>query len=149
MNKLQYYLFCKHHGKEVLEESYMEELYSYFMKLDSDLRNITLSKNDFFDIITCIYDVLRFNLNDEEFHRVILRYIQLIMADIVDGNVVDVKWFINHVWYMSTNQVDGFDYQDSILFIQNKLVKQFDIRESFKEKVYRKTSTAYLTNLLR
>ena len=69
------------------------------------------------------------------------------MADALDGNIVNVEWFIEHIWYLCigiSNEIDKNKYKDCIPFIQSQLIKQFCIEEKIKEKISRKIYTRVL-----
>ena len=147
MNTLQYYLLNKNHEKEVLDELYLNDFYKYFEK-GSNIFNfeIKVSDSDFKSFFSIIYDVLRFRLDLSQFSEVAKDYLRLIIYDSFVGENVDIKWLINHIWYLSycSNNIDFSDYTDCIGYIQNRLVKEFDIQENLKQKVNRKVSTFLL-----
>ena len=148
MNNLQYYLLNKHHGKEVLDESYLNDLYKYFEMGSGILGNgIKISDTDFKKVFSIMYDVLRFRLDSSQFSEIVEGFLQLLMHDAKDGKIVDVDWFVNHVWYLSYSFNDGEsipDYTDCIGFIQDRMVREFNIQENLKQKVNRKFSTFLL-----
>ncbi len=67
------------------------------------------------------------------------------MADARDGSMVDTKWFIWHMWYLSVGiSTDGKNYDDCIPFIQKNLIKHFNICETPGEKIKRKIYTKFM-----
>ena len=84
----------------------------------------------------------------EECELLIGHYLKLIIADAKDGENVDLDWFINHVWYLCLGvekKTNVKQYNDCIFFVQQKLIKEFNIKESRKEKVRRRIITKCLS----
>lgn len=95
-----------------------------------------------------IYEILRLRIDNKDFEIVSKHYLKLLMADAKDGNNVDLIWFINHLWYLYVgieNEINAKTYNDCIPFIQQSLIRQFNIEENIKEKVSRKIYTRFLT----
>ena len=54
------------------------------------------------------------------------------------------KVFINHVWYLCigiSDEIETEKYRDCIPFLQQGLIKKFNIEENLKEKARRKIYT--------
>ena len=149
MNNVIYTLLDKVNKSRVLDELYLEDLYEYYEYASSDLGfDINITKEDFRKLFSIIYDVLSLKVDEEILERLIAHYLKLIIADAIDGENVDLSWFINHVWYFCVGvekNVDIKQYNDCILFTQQKLIREFNIKESRKEKVRRKNATRYLS----
>ena len=110
--------------------------------------NIYLAKEDLTLITEEIYQNLKLRINDSEYLLIIDHYLKLLMADIIDDNLVNTSWAINHLWYLPVGlqeKIDVKKYNDCIPSIQNNLLKTFDIPESLKNKLSRKIIINYLT----
>ena len=104
---------------------------------------IYLSKEDLEIILNEIYQNLKLRINDNEYILIIDHYLKLLMADIIDDNLVTPSWAINHLWYLTVGIQDKIDvkkYNDCIQNIQNKLLKTLDIPETIKKKLCRKVT---------
>lgn len=110
--------------------------------------DIYLDKEDLRIITNEIYQNLKLRINDSEYLLIIDHYLKLLMADVIDDNLVNTSWAIDHLWYITIGIQDKIDvkkYNDCIPSIQNKLLKTFDIPESLKHKLRRKIVINYLT----
>ena len=151
MNKLIYTLMDKKSEPRIIDEEYLESLYEYYRHcLYICDRKLDIYKDQFKEIITVIYDVLRLKTTEEEFRNAIIKsYINLLIADSRDNYNVDCKWFIDHVWYLkvgvSSTECDTEKYSDCIPFIQETLMKKFNIQEKLSDKVKRKIFTGYMS----
>lgn len=148
MNRITYFFLNKLYDCKTLNQKYIEYLYNYYEQESQLLHySMDISKEDFEDIFKVIYDTLRLRIDEESFSKVCEHYLKLLISDAVDGNIVDTNWFIQHVWYLCvgiSNTVDIKEYNDCILFIQENLIKKFNIKESTKEKLSRKIYTKFL-----
>ena len=149
MNALIYTLLNKTNEYRILDDEYLNKLYEYYLnssiKFDFELN---LDEEDFNIIFSTIYDVLRFRISDEEFQIVIEHYLKLLVADARDGSFVNNKWCINHLWYLCVglrNNINYENYNDCIIFIQNKLIEKLNVQENLKEKVTRRIHTRFLS----
>ena len=76
-----------------------------------------------------------------------LAYQGVIIDDFSMGYEIDRYWFVDCVWYLCLGVKDFVspkEYNDCILFIQKQLLKKFDIKESKKDKLCRKSCIKYL-----
>ena len=149
MNQVIYYLLNKIHGTQTLDSKFQETLYKCY-EYGSQVYNynIEITKEDFQGVFSSIYDVLRFRIDDEDFRKLSEHYLELLIADARDGDFVDTKWLIDHVWYLYMGMQDEINtekYRDCILFIQDKLTKKFNIEENLKEKIDRKLYTMFMS----
>lgn len=149
MNEIIYKLLSKTNKKEPLNEDLLKKLYQEYdngSKIFEYDKNI--SKDDFRRIFSTINDILRLRLNNEETKNAIYNYLYLLIADAKDGFNVDINWCIKYVWYLCTETDNTSQkYKDCISFIQQKLIKEFNIKETVKEKVKRKIYTSYMSNI--
>ena len=121
----------------------LENLYQYY-----DEKNI--SKDDFNKIFNTVYDVLKLKINDDEIQKAMVNYLSLLIADARDRFNVDINWCIKYIWYLCAgipSKEMRSKYKDCISFIQQKLLKEFSIKETIDEKVKRKVFTSYMTNI--
>lgn len=148
MNYLTYNILNKINKTEELDNIHIEDLYDFYIKPQPYKEyKINISKEDFEKLISSIYDVLRFYINSQEFREVTTHYVKLLVADAMDGNKVDINWAINHIYYLTvglSNKLKTDKYKDSIIFIQDKLMKEFSIQETLKEKINRKIYTTFI-----
>lgn len=150
MNNLIYILLEKaNKNKEFPNiDSYIEYLYSSYINLNFYKNyEINISKSEFKTLINSIYDVLKYKLTKEEFEKVCFHYIKLLVSDAIENKSIDITWSINHICYLTL----GFEdikirdkYKDTVLFIQDKLIKDFVIKETKIEKVKRKIYTDFI-----
>lgn len=149
MNTVIYKLLSKTNEERNLDDSLLENLYQYYDAKSIDLdyeKNI--SKDDFNKIFNTVYDVLRLKINDEEALEAMVNYLSLLIADARDGFNVDINWCIKYIWYLGAGLKERKQkYKDCISFIQQKLLKEFSIKETIDEKVKRKVFTSYMTNI--
>ena len=149
MNTVIYKLLSKTNEERNLDDSLLENLYQYYDAKSIDLdyeKNI--SKDDFNKIFNTVYDVLRLRINDEEAIDAMANYLSLLIADARDGFNVDINWCIKYIWYLGAGLKERKQkYKDCISFIQQKLLKEFSIKETIDEKVKRKVFTSYMTNI--
>lgn len=148
MNLVNYYFLNKINSQRTVSHDYLNDLYQYYLfgsqKLNYD---INIDKEEFKGVVITIFDVLRLKLSEEDSKKVFDNYLKLLMADAIDGYNVDLKWFIDHVWYLSVGaqtDISSKKYRDCIPFMQQKLINKFDIIESTKEKISRKVYTKYM-----
>ncbi len=148
MNRLNYYLQNKIEEPRVLKQNYLDDLYDYYIYGSRMLSyNININKEDFQRIFCTIYDVIGLRIGKEDFEKLGFHYLQLIMADHVDGRNIDIKWFIDHVWYLCVGlSEENFSkkYKDCILLTQQVLMEQFKMEGGIKEKVSRKIYTRFM-----
>ena len=148
MNNLEYKILNKKLNLESSNQEEIDTLYNFY-KRGSQILNydINIKKNEFQSIFEWIYNVLLLRISKEECYIVSEHYLKLLMHDQIDGDWVDARWFIEHLWYLYVgiaNEVDGSKYKDCIPFLQTQLMKQFGIEESFSEKISRKLSVRML-----
>jgi len=148
MNNLVYNLLSKKYPKVKLDDKYLDDLYSFYQSYsDKSGYEIYISKEDFKKIFEIVYDVLRFKVTNEEFLIIGDHCTKLLIADAQEGEYVDSKWIIDHIWYLSVglqNSIDINRYKYCISFIQQKLVCEFNIEENLKEKFSRKVFTKFI-----
>lgn len=151
MNSLIYNLLDKINKPRVLGEVYLKDLYEYYEYASNNFGfDINITKEDFDKLFSVIYDVLMLRVDEEILEQLIKHYLNLIIADARDGSNVDLYWFINYVWYFCVgvqNITDTKQYKDCIMFLQQKLIKDFGIEESRKVKIKRKIVTKYMSNV--
>ena len=147
MNALIYNLLNKTNEYRILDDECLDKLYEYYLDASEKLKfDIHIVKDDFNLIISTIYDVLRFKITDDEFLMCVEYYLTLLVADAHDNNVVDNIWAINHLWYLCiSNDLPYEKYNDCIIFIQNKLLKELDIHETFSKKISRRIYVSLFT----
>lgn len=144
MNKVIYNLLNKVNKERILENNYLNNLLEFYT--DSiDKESIHIKEEEFKKIFSIIYDVLGLKISFDEFDTLCKNYLTYLIADSYDGYIVDLNWFINNIWYLTISNVNTNNYKDCILFIQNKLIKEFEIKEKPKTKVKRKIRTKALT----
>lgn len=148
MNTVIYTLMNKINESRIIDQEYLENLYKYYeYGINVSNCQLEISKYEFERIITVIYDVLRLKISEEEFNIVINNYMNLLIADSRDNYNVDCNWFIDHSWYLvvGVSECDHEKYNDCILFIQKKLIKEFNINEKVMDKIKRKIFISYIT----
>lgn len=145
MNIVIYNLLKKVNKEKVLEDNYLDDLYKYYTNYIEE-KNIYISDNDFKKFFSISYDILSLRTNFEEFDITCKCYLNYIIADSLNNELVDLKWFINNIWYLSisSNNIDT-NINDCLLFIQNKLIGEFKIKENIKTRTKRKIRTKALT----
>ena len=145
MNRVSYYFLNKMHDVQILDQDYQEHLYQFYEYGSHMLNyNIEITKEDFQKVFNTIYGILRLRIDDKDFEKVSEHYLKLLTADARDGNNVDINWFINHVWYLCigiSDEIETEKYRDCIPFLQQGLIKKFNIEENLKEKARRKIYT--------
>lgn len=144
MNKVIYNLLNKVNKERILENNYLNNLLEFYT--DSiDKESIHIKEEEFKKIFSIIYDVLGLRISFDDFDTLCKNYLTYLIADSYDGHIVDLNWFINNIWYLTVSNINTANYKDCILFIQNKLIKEFEIEEKPKTKVKRKIHTKALT----
>lgn len=147
MNNLIYVLLEKINKNKEFDkiDLYIESLYDFYINPNSNKEyKIDMTKGQFKTLINSIYDVLKYKIDKQEFRLVSTHYIKLLVVDAIVGNNVDINWAINHIHYLTVgrgNEMNTEKYKDCIMFIQDKLIKDFSIQENLKEKVNRKIYT--------
>ena len=139
MNTIIYKLLNKINKSRILEDIYLDNLYQFYID-ESKIRNceVNICESDFKKFFCIIYDVLGLRISSEEFEMISYGYLKLLIVDAIDGNKVDLRWFIKYIWYLNVcinDEVCTEKYEDCILFIQEKLIKEFNINENIKEKI--------------
>lgn len=149
MNIVVYKLLSKTKEERKLDDSLLENLYQYYDEKSIELNyEKNISKDDFNRIFNTVYDVLRLKINDEEAIDAMANYLSLLIADARDGFNVDINWCIKYIWYLGAGLKERKQkYKDCIPFIQQKLLKEFSIKETVNEKVKRKVFTSYMANI--
>ena len=150
MNQLQYRLLSKVVGERKLDGHYLENLWQdYCFYSEQYSFPIFFCKSDFVKIFSTTYDVLGLRISEEESKFVLNHYLGLLEQDAIDGSLVDVSWAIDHIWYCSIGNIESLDakkYNDCIPFVQDRLMKEFQIMESFTDKVKRKVNVTLTTS---
>ena len=150
MDYLQYTLLNKLNKKEnnylfidELSNNYIELLNKIFKKSGVYYKP-QISKDDIICIYENAYNVLRFRLSKEEFIIICDNYINNIVCDQLSGNNIDFEWLINHIYYfifkLNNKSIVEKSY-DSILLIQDIIVKQSDIQDNLKSYLDRRIYT--------
>lgn len=154
MNRVTYKLFellnnrCNFVNKE--DNNYIDLLYQCCIYSQQKLNiELNIDKQEFLKTFHTMYDVLKFYMSQEEFHNICVYYLQLLMADALAGNKVDVYWCISHLWYLSAGKflLSSDKYKDSIPFLQKRLIHEFDIQEKIGGKIKRKIITYDMISL--
>ena len=149
MNALIYTLLNKTNEYRILDDEFLNALYEYYLKSSKKFDfEVQIDQENFNTIFSTIYDILRFRISDEEFQIVIEHYLKLLVADARDGSIVDNKWCVDHLWYLCVgikDRVNHENYNECIIFIQNKLIEKLNVQENLKEKVSRKIYTRYFS----
>ena len=132
MNIVVYKLLSKTNEERKLDDSLLENLYQYYDEKSFELNyEKNISKDDFNRIFNTVYDVLRLRINDEEAIEAMANYLSLLIADARDGFNVDINWCIKYIWYLGAGIKERKQkYKDCISFIQQKLIKEFSIKET-------------------
>ena len=149
MNNIIYSMLDKVNKQRIIDKLYLKDLYEYYEEASVLFKfDKNINKDDFEKIFSTVYEVLTLRLNYEECELLIGHYLKLIIADAKDGENVDLDCFINHVWYLClgvAKKTNIKQYNDCIFFVQQKLIKEFNIKESRKEKVRRRIITKCLS----
>ena len=147
--KLSSHFFNDKLNLETLNKMGIENLYNFYQQGSKILNyNIDINKDEFQNIFELINKVLILRVSFDDCYKIEKHYLKLLMADARDGNIVDVRWFIEHAWYLCvgiSSEIDTNKYKDCILFIQSQLIKQFCIKEKTSERISRKIYTRFLT----
>ena len=150
MNNINFYLLNKLHGKQVLSKEKQSALYDYFVSCSATLDvYVSISEDDFKKVFKIIYEVLSLYIDDHEFAEVSENYIKLLLADACDHEVVDLKHFIDHIFYLCVGMQDKElvqVYKECVPFIQQRLIRIFNIEESLKDVAARKLYTRVMIN---
>lgn len=80
---------------------------------------------------------------------VLNHYLGLLECDAMAGSLVDEVWAIDHIWYCATadfKSLDSKKYGDCLPLVQEKLIKELQVEESFSDKVKRKINTKLLSS---
>ncbi len=123
-------------------------LYNFYFEASQKLNYaINIKKDEFQTIFECLNNILSLRITEDEYYKISKHYLKLLLADAKDGNIVNAKWFIEHIWYLcigTSDEIDTTKYKDCIPFIQSQLFKQFNIAEKLNEKIKRKIYTRVL-----
>ncbi|MBR1413805.1 MAG: hypothetical protein IJ574_03960 [Bacilli bacterium] len=154
MNDVIYKLLNKTNGYKELSEDNFNELYNYFNMYINRLKELNISSDhnisdeELYKIFRKSYDVLRFRVSDSEFKKICENYITLLVADIYDGFNVNLEWAVQHLYYLvvglSNSNIDTERYSDCIVYIQDKLMNEFTIQETWKKKLARRFYTGFV-----
>lgn len=151
MYNLEYNLLKKVHGDKTINPVVLNDLLKNYSTYNEKLNfEPFLDDSQFKYLFSSIYSVLGYRLNDAEFSFVSDHFIKLLLADQADGENIDINWIIEHLWYFcmgSSNKPLIAKYKNDIPFIQEKLIKEYKVSESYKEKFRRKVYTKYMTDV--
>lgn len=149
MNSISYKLLNKLKYIELINEDDLELLYQQYLANKNYIENqegleieMELSKQDFLKMFQIIYDVLKFYISKQEFMDISNYYLCMLM--IKDREKVDLYWCIYHIYYLASagRFFTKYDrYEDCLPFLQQRLMKQFNIKEKVTDKMKRKTFT--------
>lgn len=146
MNEFSYKFLNKVSEPRELGGDFVDKMYNFY---DSSSRlfncDVNLSRDEFEKIFVVTYDVLGLKIGKEKFERVSTNYLLLLIADAKDGIKVDSRWCIDHMWYFcagSRKFLGGSE--ECIPFIQDRLVKEFQVKERFNEEIKRKVFTNFM-----
>ena len=142
----------KYSSKQI-SECTLDYLYNYYndcLNRLSDFKNkkITnnVSKEDFYKYFSIVYNQLKYKISEEEFKDIGKDYLKLIIADHFDECNVDIIWFIKYIWYFTaiTDKKITKKYEKTLPLIQEKLIEEFNVQESFYKRIQRKIYTKSL-----
>ena len=135
----------------IIDDDYFKNLFiSFCYRCEKEKINILISQIEFIEIIRTIYEVLKFKINDEFCDNIIKIYLRLIIVDAKEGNTIDINWFIFHLYYLSNNfitTINKEDYIKYIPFIQDTLIRKFDVKENSFKKLTRSLYTRFMANI--
>lgn len=111
--------------------------------------DININNEDVKKLIITMYDILKFYISEEEFEFLLDHYLSLIAADALE-NKVDLYWCITHMWYLyvGRSQTYNHKYKTCLSFLEQRLIDQFEIKETISNKIKRKTKTSLIVNNL-
>lgn len=150
MNEVSYQFLkrIKSNQFEQLDFEMLEKIYNYYVVCSKSFQyDILIDRDQMNQFLLNLYQVFSINITKPEFETLTYDYIKLIVCDAKDGEVVDIKWCINHLWYYHFGNEDISEKcHDMIIFAQDKLFQGFGIKENVKQKTVRKIYTSYLIN---
>ena len=119
MNIVNYNLLKLINKEKTLENNYLDQLLNFYTN-NINKESIHISKQDFKKFFNIIYDVLSLRISDDNFDILCKKYLTYLIADSLDGYIVDLNWFINNIWYLTVSKINTNinSYNDCILFIQ-------------------------------
>ena len=158
MNKLQYKvmnsIYEKANKEELDLEKLNDEFFEYLEKFKLYYPEPSFSKEEFFLLISSVYSIFKFKIDNGLFLERMDTYVKLLLADILDGRLVDIKWCIDKLFYFALARGNSLEVNEAvskikndISYIQDMLYKEFAIGESIKDKVGRKIYTNYMIRL--
>ena len=153
MSRLDNYKNCilNKYSSKKLNDSTLDYLYEYYkecLKRLSKFKNKkvddNVSKEDFYKFFLIVYDKLKNKISEREFKDISKDYLKLIIADYFDEYDVDINWFIKYIWYLTaiTKEKISRKYEKALPLIQEQLIEEFNIQNSFNKKVKRKIYTS-------
>ena len=151
MNDITFALYKKLDGDLELRPLLMDRILKNISVYNDELKlKPFLNDLQFIILFNSIYSVLGHKINAADYVDICDNFIKLLIADQLDGEHIDIKWIINHIYYLCLGNVDQkivSKYRDDIIFVQEKLIDEYDIRENFGEKVGRKIYTKYMSKV--
>jgi len=159
MNKLQYKVISSMYNKAEKEELDLEglnnELFEYLDgKFKFCCKEISFSKEEFYLLISNVYNIFKLKLDNGLFLERMDTYVKLILADVLDGRLVDIKWCVDKLFYFALASGDSIDVKvavskikNDIIYIQDILYKEFSLNETVMDKVSRKVYTKYMSRI--
>lgn len=125
MNRNLFYKINTVFGDKYLSDDYCNDLYEYYVYGSKVFGyEINVNSNDFNKFFSIVYDGISSKVSIDDFKKLSLQYVQLMMAEARVGKIVDINYFISSFTYF------GFD---SNLFKEfKKNIKE--IIKSFKSE---------------
>lgn len=152
--KVMNYIYEKANKEELDLEKLNDEFFEYLEKFKLYYPEPSFSKEEFFLLISSVYSVFKLKIDNGLFLERMDTYVKLLLADILDGRLVDIKWCIDKLFYFALARGQSIEVNEAvskikndIIYIQDMLYKEFAIGESIKDKVGRKIYTNYMIRL--
>lgn len=149
MNEVSYNLLTKlmekTGRKQELDKDILNGSYNFYKsRIENDQQSL-ITKEELDKFLSIVHGVFSLNINNSEFEIVTKNYMEQITCDALSDNKVNTKWLIDKLWYYSIgNESISCKFRDSIVFAQNKLINEFNIKETRREQINRKIYTKTL-----
>lgn len=104
MNRTLFYKINTVFGDNYLTDDYCNELYDYYVyggKVFS--YDVNISSTDFNNFFSIIYDKIGSKISVDDFKKISLQFVQLMMGEARVGKVVNIDYFVSNIFYF------GFD----------------------------------------
>lgn len=126
MNKSLFYKINTIYGDKYLSDDYCNDLYEYYVYGGKVFcYDVNVSSDDFSKFFSIVYNEIGSKISMDDFKKLSLQYVQLMMAEARVGKVVDINYFISSFVYFGFDSDFSKEIKKSLKLIINSFKGEF------------------------